>query len=173
MVWELRLTGQPDSGKRSSKAGLDWQVETEPLFRGNGQEVKAQASVRTSDNRVLGVVGPRWTPLQNKDAFKVFEPLVDSGDMTLHTAGSLRNGERVWVLCQLNLDNSEIVKGDEIAKFALLSNGHDGKLAVHLGFTPIRVVCANTEAMARDWCGLETYSSTSPPLRKRECYETA
>ena len=132
------------------QAGLDWQVETEPLFRKNGQEVKAQASVRTSDNRVLGVVGPRWTPLQNKDAFKVFEPLVDSGDMTLHTAGSLREGERVWVLCQLNLDNSEIVKGDEIAKFALLSNGHDGKLAVHLGFTPIRVVCANTEAMARD-----------------------
>ena len=130
-------------------AGLDWEVQTEPLFRGDGSEVKAQASVRQSDNRVLGVVGPRWTPLQNRDAFEIFEPLVDSGDMKLHTAGSLREGERVWVLCQLNLDNSEIVKGDEISKFALLSNGHDGKLAVHFGFTPIRVVCANTEAMAR------------------------
>ena len=41
------------------------------------------------------------------------------------------------------------MKNDEIAKFALLSNGHDGKLAVHFGFTPIRVVCANTESMAR------------------------
>ena len=130
-------------------AGLDWEVQTEPLFRGDGSEVKAQASVRQSDNRVLGVVGPRWTPLQNRDAFEIFEPLVDSGDMKLHTAGSLREGERVWVLCQLNLDNSEIVKGGEISKFALLSNGHDGKLAVHFGFTPIRVVCANTEAMAR------------------------
>ena len=130
-------------------AGLDWEVKTEPLFRGDGSEVKAQASVRQSDNRVLGVVGPRWTPLQNRDAFEVFEPLVDSGDLKLHTAGSLREGERVWVLCQLNLDNSEIVKGDEVSKFALLSNGHDGKLAVHFGFTPIRVVCANTEAMAR------------------------
>ena len=130
-------------------AGLDWEVQTEPLFRGDGSEVKAQASVRQSDNRVLGVVGPRWTPLQNRDAFEVFEPLVDYGDLKLHTAGSLREGERVWVLCQLNLDNSEIVKGDEVSKFALLSNGHDGKLAVHFGFTPIRVVCANTEAMAR------------------------
>ena len=107
-------------------AGLDWEVQTEPLFRGDGSEVKAQASVRQSDNRVLGVVGPRWTPLQNRDAFEVFEPLVDSGDLKLHTAGSLREGERVWVLCQLNLDNSEIVKGDEVSKFALLSNGHDG-----------------------------------------------
>ena len=130
-------------------AGLDWEVKTEPLFRGDGSEVKAQASVRQSDNRVLGVVGPRWTPLQNRDAFEMFEPMVESGDLKLHTAGSLREGERVWVLCQLNLDNSEIVKGDEVSKFALLSNGHDGKLAVHFGFTPIRVVCANTEAMAR------------------------
>ena len=136
-------------------AGLDWEVETEPLYRKGaadqvvGEEVKAQAAVRTSDDRVLGVVGPRWTPLQNRDAFKLFEPLVDSGDLILHTAGSLRNGERVWVLCQLGADNTEIVKDDEIAKFVLLSNGHDGKLAVHLGFTPIRVVCANTEAMAR------------------------
>ena len=136
-------------------AGLDWEVETEPLYRKGaadqvvGEEVKAQAAVRTSDDKVLGVVGPRWTPLQNRDACKVFEPLIDSGDMRLHTAGSLRGGERIWVLCQLGLDNTEIVPNDEIAKFALLSNGHDGKLAVHFGFTPIRVVCANTEAMAR------------------------
>jgi phage/plasmid-like protein (TIGR03299 family) len=50
----------------------------------------------------------------------------------------------------LGLENTEIVPNDEIAKFALLSNGHDGKLAVHFGFTPIRVVCANTESMARE-----------------------
>ena len=131
-------------------AGLNWQVDTKPLFTGEGEEVKSRAAYRTNDNRILGIVGPRWTPLQNSDAFKIFEPLVDSGDMRLHTAGSLRQGERVWVLCQLNMDNSEITPGDEIAKFALLSNGHDGKLAVHFGFTPIRVVCANTEAMARD-----------------------
>ena len=87
--------------------------------------------------------------MQNRDAFEIFEPLVDAGEMVIHTAGSLRNGERIWALCQLNQDNSEIVTGDEIAKFVLLSNGHDGKLAVHFGFTPIRVVCANTEALAR------------------------
>ena len=131
-------------------AGLDWEVKTEPLYRKDGTPVKAQASVRESDDKVLGVVGPRWTPLQNRQAFEVFEPLIDSGDMRLHTAGSLRGGERVWVLCQLGLNNTEIVPNDEIAKFALLSNGHDGKLAVHFGFTPIRVVCANTESMARE-----------------------
>lgn len=144
------LVGNETTSEVMRKAGLDWTVTTEPLYRANGSEVAAQASIRSSDGSVLGVVGPRWTPLQNADAFKVFEPLVESGDMAWHTAGSLRNGQRVWVLCQLNLENSEIVKGDEISKFALLSNGHDGLLAVHFGFTPIRVVCANTEALARE-----------------------
>jgi len=151
------IGGQTSFWEAFKLAGLDWEVETEPLFRSDGvirvgrlgDQVKAQAAVRTSDDRVLGVVGPRWTPLQNRDAFKVFEPLIEKGEMILHTAGSLREGERIWVLCQLNLDNSVIVPGDEIVKFALLSNGHDGKLAVHFGFTPIRVVCANTESMAR------------------------
>ena len=44
-----------------NQAGLNWEVETEPLYRENGDKVKAQASVRQSDGRVLGVVGPRWT----------------------------------------------------------------------------------------------------------------
>lgn len=152
------LTGNESTEQVMIAAGLDWKVNTEPVFRRiededgvvSYSEVKAQVSVRESDDSVLGVVGPRWTPLQNADAFKVFEPLIESGDMSWHTAGSLRDGQRVWVLCQLNLDRSEIVPGDEIRKFALLSNGHDGKLAVHFGFTPIRVVCSNTEALARE-----------------------
>jgi len=136
-------------------AGLDWEVETGPLyyFDENNERVlfkKRRRVFRTSDNRTLGSVGPKWTPLQNREAFDIFEPLVESGDLKLHTAGSLRNGERIWCLLQMTAAPAEIVKGDEIAKFVLLSNGHDGQLAVRVGFTPIRVVCANTEALARN-----------------------
>ena len=130
-------------------AGLDWEVDTKPLFTGDGEKVSHRAAYRVSDGRILGIVGKRWPPVQNRDAFELFQQMVDAGEMVIHTAGSLRNGERIWALCQLNQDNSEIVAGDEVAKFVLLSNGHDGKLAVHFGFTPIRVVCANTEALAR------------------------
>jgi len=149
------LRGDENLEELVKVSGLDFTVETQPLYRkdADGNYIKydlGKASVRTDTNADLGCVGNQWTPLQNWDAFKVFEPMVESGLMAWHTAGSLRGGRRIWVLCELDLNPSVIVPGDEVRKFALLSNGHDGKLAVHFGFTPIRVVCANTEALARE-----------------------
>jgi phage/plasmid-like protein (TIGR03299 family) len=56
----------------------------------------------------------------------------------------------VWVLARINRAPSVIVaKADDVVqKYILLSNSHDGTMAVRVGFTPIRVVCANTLAMA-------------------------
>jgi phage/plasmid-like protein (TIGR03299 family) len=133
----------------SKKAGLDWEVELVPLVTADTQaQVTHRAVRRTSDARVLGVVGPRYATLQNKDAFGWFQPFLDAREAALHTAGSLRNGSRVWVLARLNRDPLVIAEGDEVEKFILLSHGHDGSLAVRCGFTPIRVVCANTLSMA-------------------------
>ena len=54
------------------------------------------------------------------------------------------------MLAQLNRDNAEIVPGDDVCKFILLSNSHNGTTAIRVGYTPIRVVCANTMAMAHN-----------------------
>jgi phage/plasmid-like protein (TIGR03299 family) len=133
----------------SWKAGLDWEVELIPLVTSDTKAQVAHRAVRrTSDCRVLGVVGPRYAPLQNKDAFAWFQPFLDVREAALHTAGSLRNGSRIWVLAKLNRDPLVVAEGDEVEKYLLLSHGHDGSLAVRCGFTPIRVVCANTLAMA-------------------------
>jgi phage/plasmid-like protein (TIGR03299 family) len=88
-------------------------------------------------------------PLQNDQAFQFFDPFVSSGLVTLETAGSLREGKRVWILARI-AENSDVgIVGDDIVrKYLLLSNSHDGTTAVRVGFTPIRVVCANTLAMA-------------------------
>ena len=131
------------------KAGLAWDVELVPLVTADTQaKVENKAVRRTSDGRILGVVGPRFTVLQNKDAFAWFEPFLAAKEASLHTAGSLQDGSRVWVLAKLQRDPLVIAEGDEIEKFILLSHGHDGSLAVRCGFTPIRVVCQNTLAMA-------------------------
>ncbi len=138
-----------DWSSASKKAGLDWAVELVPLVTADTQaKVDHRAVRRTSDGRTLGVVGPRYHPLQNKDAFGWFQPFLDAREAALHTAGSLRQGSRIWVLARLNRDPLVIAAGDEVEKFILLSHGHDGSLAVRAGFTPIRVVCQNTLSMA-------------------------
>jgi phage/plasmid-like protein (TIGR03299 family) len=138
-----------DWPKACEKSGLAWDVELVPLMTADNQaKVENKAVRRTSDGRILGVVGPRFTILQNRDAFKWFGPFLEAKEAALHTAGSLAQGSRVWVLAKMQRDPLVIVQGDEIEKFILLSHGHDGSLAVRCGFTPIRVVCQNTLSMA-------------------------
>src|SRR5262245_49640032 len=60
-------------------ARLDWSVRLEPLCLANAHEkgVSHRATVRESDGRVLGVVGPGYVPLQNQAAFAWFQPFVE------------------------------------------------------------------------------------------------
>jgi phage/plasmid-like protein (TIGR03299 family) len=125
-------------------------VITEPVLSQSGEVLPALATRRSSDGRILGVVGPTYNPLQNSEAFDFFRPFLESGEAAIETAGSLRMGQRVFVLAKLKLDPMEVVKNDAVQKYVLLSNSHDGTLAVRVGFTPIRVVCANTMALAHD-----------------------
>ena len=129
-------------------AGLDWKVTTEPLFSGSKEQVDALLTRRSSDQSILGVVGPNYTPLQNTEAFEFFRPFLDEKAAAIETAGSLRQGKRVWVLAKINRDPLVIKGNDIVEKYVLLSNSHDGTLAVRVGFTPIRVVCNNTLSMA-------------------------
>ena len=133
-------------------AKLNWEVGTKPLFTGQGEAVEAMATYRKDDNAILGVVGSSYKPLQNVEAFNFFQPFLDSKEAALETAGSLRNGKRVWVLAKINRTDSVIVPkaDDRVSKYVLLSNSHDGTMAVRVGFTPVRVVCNNTLTMAHN-----------------------
>jgi phage/plasmid-like protein (TIGR03299 family) len=125
-------------------AGLDWSVSTEPVFTAANEKLAALATRRSSDGRILGVVGPSYTPLQNQNAFEFFRPFIEASEASIETAGSLREGQRVFVLCKINRDPLVVKGNDTVEKYALLSNSHDGTLAVRVGFTGVRVVCANT-----------------------------
>jgi len=145
-----KLEEAPTISEAIEASGLNWEVGTKDLVTVDGQPVPARATYRKSDDSILGVVGPRYVPLQNKDAFEWFQPFVDAGECSLHTGGSLSDGQKVWVLAQLNRDPSTVVAGDEVHKFILLSNSHDGTTAIRVGYTPIRVVCVNTLAFAHN-----------------------
>ena len=134
------------------QAGLDWGVRKVPLITADGSNLPVDhvAIQRVTDNTILGVVGPRFEPLQNSEAFKFFDPFIQANQATYETAGSLQEGKRIWILAALNRDPIVVKPNDEVKKYVLLSNSHDGSLAVRVGFTPIRVVCANTLKLAHD-----------------------
>ena len=147
------------------KSGLDWQADLVPLVTSDtNTEVDHRAVRRNTDGRILGVVGPRYTVLQNRDSFQWFVPFLAAKEAALHTAGSLRQGSRIWVLAKLNRDPLVIAHGDEVEKFLLLCHSHDASLAVRVGFSPVRVVCANTLALA-------TGSDASKLIRVRHTKE--
>jgi phage/plasmid-like protein (TIGR03299 family) len=143
------LQGRPSIREAITAGNLDWDVELVPLVTGDTHAAApARAVRRNSDQSVLGVVGPAYHALQNRDAFAFFQPFLDTGLASLHTGGSLCDGRKVWLLARIERDALVIGDGDEIRKFVLLSNSHDGTTSVRVGFTPIRVVCANTLSLA-------------------------
>lgn len=132
------------------KAGLDWNVEKVDAFVNiGGEQVKTgqQALVRTSDNTILTNVGAGWNPVQNSEAFDFFTDFVMEGDMEMHTAGSLKNGQIVWALAKVK-ESFDLFGEDRVDSYMLFSNPHQYGKAIDVRFTPIRVVCNNTLTMS-------------------------
>lgn len=142
------LDNPPSTDIAIVEAGLNWSVSVEALNTMNGELSQARSIRRLTDRRELGTCGQRWQPLQNSEAFKWFDPYIESGLVTLETAGSLFEGSKVWILAKINDDPINIIGNDSVNKYLLLFNAHDGCTGVGIGFTPIRVVCNNTLSAA-------------------------
>ena len=135
----------PNSADALRLAGLDWEIVSQPIFDAAGREIHGyHANVRSSDNSVLGIVGSRYTIVQNKDAFDFTDALLGDG-VTYETAGSLRNGRTIWLLAKMP---ERTVAGDKFDPYLCFCNTHDGSGAVRACMTPIRVVCNNTLNLA-------------------------
>jgi phage/plasmid-like protein (TIGR03299 family) len=136
-------------------AGLDWLVEKRPARGASvtwarkpahlkpGADIPPDAEVRYNryelvrpphdgqpNETVLGIVSDRYEPLQNRNAFGFFDPIVDQERAFFETAGALGDGERIWVMARMPND-IEVVRGDTCQKYLLLSNTHTGRGVRH------------------------------------------
>lgn len=126
-------------------AGLDWTVDSKPVFDANGKEIEGyKANTRSSDNSILGIVSNKYKIIQNTEAFEFTDNLI-SDEVHYETAGSLRNGKTIWLLAKLP---EKYIIGDKFDPYICFTNNHDGKGAVTVCMTPIRVVCNNTLNLA-------------------------
>lgn len=134
-------------------AGLNWQLERKPLFADMGDdedplEIEGKAAwIRNTDRKVMAVAGKQWRPLQPADTLGFMRDYVEAGAATLETAGSLREGKIVWGLARLKHD-FEVRPGDRVNGYLLITSPNEVGRAITVRTTTVRVVCANTMAMA-------------------------
>ena len=136
-----RVEEAPTSKEALELAGLNWTVESLPVFDRNGNEIKGYyANTRNSDNSVLGIVGSKYSIVQNEEAFSFTDALIGEG-VKYETAGSLRDGRTIWLLGRMP---ERYIVGDKFEPFICFTNSHDGTSAIRVCMTPVRVVCNNT-----------------------------
>lgn len=133
-------------------AGLNWSLERKPLLAdlGGGEVLPIEgkaAWVRNTDRRVMAVSGDSWRPLQPEQTLGFMRNYVAAGAATLETAGSLRNGNVVWGLARLNHE-FEVRPGDRVKGYLLITSPNTVGTAITIRTTTVRVVCANTMALA-------------------------
>ena len=133
-------------------AGLDWRVDLCPMKavnpKGESIDVAGRyALVRDSDNKVMTICGPSWQPLQNADVLGFMQKYVAAGGAKLETAGALRGGKIVWGLAKLN-HSFTVGRNDKVEGYLLMTSPHVVGQAITIRTTTVRVVCANTLAMA-------------------------
>jgi phage/plasmid-like protein (TIGR03299 family) len=132
-------------------AHLDWQVEFKPVF-GCGADGKFteidgyQRTYRADTGQTLGIMGGRYSIIQNSEAFKFNDVLVGQGKASYETAGALDNGRVVWLLSKY--DGNLKIGRDNHEQWLLLVNTHDGKHCLSLQWVTVRVVCQNTLSIA-------------------------
>lgn len=146
-----------DAQTALEKAHLaNWNVRKTPLFTIDERGQKIQADNRfatiytnplTGENQYLGVVGSYYEPIQNEKHVDLLNALVDESGAHFDTAGSLRSGRETFV--SMKMPESINVGGqDPVDLYLLALNSHDGASAFRFLVTPVRVVCANTQAAA-------------------------
>lgn len=128
-------------------AHLDWTVAKQPVYNlWDGAYVTVDGKfnlARTTDGKVLDVVGSRYNPTQNAEAVEFFTEFVTAGDMRMDTCGSLEGGRRTWALASIE-DGFTLAGGDRVNGYLLLSSPHREGESFQVKFTGVRVVCNNT-----------------------------
>ncbi len=136
--WDVRLTPlstteiTPDGVSAIEVPGRFATIRTHPF---------------TGEPEALGVVGTGYTPLQNEEHAEFLNRLADESGAIFDTAGSLRGGREVFVT--MRLPHTLWIGGTDKVQINIAAlNSHDGTSAFRLLVTPVRVVCANTQAAA-------------------------
>ncbi|HLP37600.1 DUF932 domain-containing protein [Lacibacter sp.] len=139
----------PNSTEALQFAGLDFEVYKRPNTHhlDDGTEVTSKTSFynyRPDTGAILGDrLGKDYEVVQNREAFRFFDAIVDGDGIQYETAGALGKGEKIFITAKLP-GYIKVGSDDLIEKYLFLTTSHDGFGSIMAAFTPIRIVCNNT-----------------------------
>ena len=136
---------------------MDWQVGEHEVFRLNPETgkyepvrgfklLRREDLPQSADVALFDIVKDSFTVIQNHELPEIIETVMGETGAVVETAGTLKVGRRVWILCKCN--TTDTIGGDQLHRYFLLHNSHDSTGALDLMVTPIRVVCWNTLSAA-------------------------
>lgn len=131
-----------------SLANLDFEVRKVQMQNPvSGEPVEAWGVLRNDNEAFLGVVGERYTPIQNKSLFSFIDGIIGEDGFHYETAGVLGKGERVFVMAKVG-SYDVLGTGDVHDTYLLGVGSHDGTMSQTFKMTETRVVCQNTLNLA-------------------------
>lgn len=125
-------------------AGLNWEVETQPIYDRYGREISGQRAIVRMDTReVFKIVSSKYTPFQNRALLSACDQFTETGGAKYSGARSYKNGARISARLHVPDGGFDVVKGDNCNTFLQLSTSHDGSAAIRIEPFIIRHACQN------------------------------
>jgi phage/plasmid-like protein (TIGR03299 family) len=120
-------------------------IDGSVVFIDDGRATVRQNADGSFDS--LAMVGTRYEVRQNREVLERALAIVGAskGDAVIDTVGVLRGGARFFATVELDgliIDPKGV--NDKIARYLVVSSGHDGVWPIRYANTDIRAVCNNT-----------------------------
>lgn len=142
-----------DMAQWSSACGFDWEIKRLPVeYRSplTGEILRMEdrfVLARSDTGEAISVMSDRYKVVQPSQVLGFFSDVCQSQGWSMETAGVLKGGAQYWAMAKCGMD-STVSGNDKHELYTLLATSADGSLATIAQGTSVRVVCANTLAMA-------------------------
>lgn len=101
------------------------------------------AELPNGDVHGIGVVGSRYTPIQNREAFDLLNNIVDDSGAHFDTAGTLGGYNRCYISLRLP-ETIQVANGaDSLETYLHCVNSHDGTSSFQIYTMFLRQICTN------------------------------
>ena len=124
--------------------GLNWEVETKPLYLDGGFRTPFLGVVRTDNNTTFQTVSKVYEPMQNRELVEIGLQISELTGAEMEVTKTLSNGAVTYI--SLNGGQTKIEgaqRGDVVGEKITLVNSHDGSKSFGVGFGHVILSCTN------------------------------